>query len=344
MVILRDPYNNDLIVRIKKYWKGVLKIGVKKKEFDGWQIDRPLNVEIAGKVVEIKQTARAVKRPDLQWLDADRYVDLTTGEIKFAEHSETRGDKMSRSQLRKSFAKMRGLINSNFSGQENESLITLTYHENMTDPQRLYYDMDKFCKRLKTRLGALKYVTAVEPQGRGAWHAHMLCKQLEGGGLVDKQLINGIWPHGYIIDVEPLDHVDNVGAYLTAYLSNVPTEDGANGAAVGKAVKKGGRLNMYPRGMHVFRASRNCEKPKQIKMRPMSPQHRALTLASASRYNAKFDIYAEDLQTNQQYLLNSLAHEQRYVNNSDVLAMIIDNDRTAIQQYLDGGASDHDGL
>ena len=227
--------------------------------------------------------------------------------------------------MRRSFREMRGIINTNFKGkygEGNETLITLTYHENMQDPQRLYYDLQKFMLKLKYHVGNIKYVTAVEPQGRGAWHAHILCQQLEPGELVDKKLIAQLWQHGIIIDVENLRECDNVGAYLTAYLSNTPEDAQANGAKVGKAVKKGNRLHMYPRGMHVYRASRNCEKPVKLKIAPISDEMRAIYTVASERYSASVDVFAEDINTEKSYLLNSLNHQQWLVNPDAVKSLI----------------------
>ena len=300
-------------------------IGVTKKAFQGFEPDRPITLEIAGNVLDLRQSTRSVGKSNVQWIDADHYIDLKTGEIKEAEHSVSRGDKMSVHQLRRSFREMRGIINTNFAGvngEKNESLITLTYHENMTDPLRLYCDLEKFIKKLKYHVGKIKYVTAVEPQGRGAWHAHILCKQLEPGALVDKALINKLWEHGIIVDVETLEEVDNVGAYLTAYLSNTPDQEGVNGKAVGKAVKKGNRLHMYPRGMHVYRASRNCDKPTKIKIAPISDEMRAIYTVASERYSASVDVFAEDINTEKTYLLNSLNHQQWLVNPDAVKSLI----------------------
>lgn len=300
-------------------------IGVTKKAFQGFEPDRPITLEIAGNVLDLRQSTRSVGKSNVQWIDADHYIDLKTGEIREAEHSVTRGDKISVHQLRRSFREMRGIINTNFKGkygEGNETLITLTYHENMQDPQRLYYDLQKFMLKLKYHVGNIKYVTAVEPQGRGAWHAHILCQQLEPGELVDKKLIAQLWQHGIIIDVENLRECDNVGAYLTAYLSNTPEDAKANGAEVGKAVKKGNRLHMYPRGMHVYRASRNCQKPVKIKIAPISDEMRAIYTVASERYSASVDVYAEDINTESVYLLNSLNHQQWLVNPEAVKSLI----------------------
>lgn len=313
MGILQDAYKPDEFVRLK----GGDGIGVKKREWDGWQPDRPLSVQIAGNVIDIKQSARPPRRINVEWIDADTYVDLDTGEIKEAQRSETRGDHMSLPELRRTMARMRGLINANFFGDDNERLVTVTYQENMTDTKRLYYDMQKFVDRMKYRLGEIKYVTAVEPQGRGAWHAHMLVKQLTANSTyLTAEMVQEIWPHGWIVDVEPMTSVDNVGAYLSAYLSNAPDDAAGDVASalpeserrVPKRVIKGARLKMYPRGTHLYRTSRNLEKPLQKKLRPLSSQLLDLIAGAELRYSQKIDLYGHT-EAESEYYINSIAHQ-----------------------------------
>lgn len=288
-------------------------------EWQGWQSDRPLNIQIAGNVIDIKQTARPPRKINVEWLDADTYVDLDTGEIKEAQRSETRGDHMSIPELRRTLARMRGLINANWYGDDNERLITVTYHQNMTDVKRLGYDLEAFVRKMKSRLGDIKYLTAVEPQGRGAWHAHMLVKQQTANSTyLTEEMVQEIWPHGWIVDVEPLHTVDNVGAYLSAYLSNAP-EDAAGEIVsslpeserrVPKRVIKGARLHMYPRGTHLYRASRNLDKPTIKKIRPLSAELLDLIAGAELRYSQRLDLYTTHDEEAEQtkFYVNSIAH------------------------------------
>ncbi len=333
MVILSHGYIADCVVRFRNTIGEGVNIGVAKRQFSGFDVDKLIKVEIAGNILDLRQSSYTAKS-NIKWLDADSYIDLNSGEIKQAlNNSSTRGDKMSIPQLRKSFREMRGLINSNFFGEKNESLITLTYKENMTDVDRLYYDLKKFTQALKRRIGTIKYVTAVEPQERGAWHAHILCKQLELTELVTTSTILECWEHGIIVDVQPLEEVDNVGAYLTAYLSNTPEDAQANGAEVGKAVKKGNRLHMYPRGTHVYRASRNCEKPVKIKIAPISAEMDAISTIANCKYSASIDVIGTDVNTCKNYLLNRLNHCQYQVNPQEKNSLIknLDADRELMQ-------------
>lgn len=214
-------------------------------------------------------------------------------------------------------ARMRGLINANFFGEENERLVTVTYHENMTDVVRLGHDLEAFTRQMKRKLGEIKYVTAVEPQGRGAWHAHMLVKQLTANSTyLTAEMVQEIWPHGWIVDVEPMTNVDNVGAYLSAYLSNAPDDEAGEIASalpeserrVPKRVIKGARLRMYPRGTHLYRASRNLEKPTQKKLRPLSGELLDLIAGAELRYQQCVDLYGQTEDNTDKHLINSIAH------------------------------------
>lgn len=264
---------------------------------------------------------------NIEWLDADSYIDLSTGELKQANHSETRGDKMSLPELRRTFKRMRGLINSNWFGDNNELLITLTYRENMQDPKRLARDLDKFNKAMKRQLGNIKYLAAVEPQQRGAWHAHILVKQLTSHYTYwPHEAVAKIWPHGEIIDVQRLKTVDNVGAYLSAYLSNTPVDDNypreilrEAGTNKPKAVIKGGRLHMYPRGMHIYRASTNLDKPIIKKIRPISEEYESLIERGRITFTSKLALSGTNTETQESYFINNISQMQINLNSkSDV--------------------------
>lgn len=75
----------------------------------------------------------------------------------------------------------------------------------------------KFIKRLKYYYPKVKYLAVVEFQDkndRGAVHYHMLI-QLP---YVPVEKLSKIWSHGYIF-ITKIDHVDNIGAYVTKYMT-----------------------------------------------------------------------------------------------------------------------------
>ena len=280
---------------------------------------------IAGNVVDLTQSARPPRKINVQWLDADTYIDLDTGEVKEAAHAETRGDKMAIPEVRRTLRRMRGLINSNFFGDANELFLTLTYRDNMTDPRQLYEDMRRFCQKARRQLGEIKYLAAVEPQERGAWHAHVLLKQMTAHNTYwPLEDIDRTWSHGWAY-ITKLHHADNVGAYLSAYLSNVPedAEEQLNhqgrvaelGERVPKRVKKGARLQLYPRGMHIYRASQNLERPIVKKIRPGSAEHKALLERGEIRYQSQIILRGTDQDDPQKnYLINRISQMQINLN------------------------------
>ena len=117
----------------------------------------------------------------------------------------------------------------------------------------------------------------MEPQGRGAWHAHLLyIWQDMKAPYIPNEEFRRIWSHGFV-KIKKLDNVDNVGAYLTAYLGDMEinemdvsqavgkqckiVEVDENGEKVKKAIVKGARLDLYPANFNMLRYSRGCKKP-----------------------------------------------------------------------------------
>jgi len=214
-------------------------------------------------------------------LSKDQYCLLETGEIKDYNHTENRGQNIA--GLKKSFKKIRDLINNNFTGAGNELHITLTYADNMRDSKRLYDDFKAFWKRFKRRYGNdFEYLTVVEPQGRGAWHCHVLIKSRFPDDLfINSKELAKIWGNGFI-KIKSLKGVDNIGAYLSAYLSDIEltVENVKEIGAVNihdikeitdekgqtKSYIKGGRMHFYPPGMNLYRHTKGIEFPVNEKM------------------------------------------------------------------------------
>lgn len=186
------------------------------------------------------------KSPTVFKLDAERFVILSTGEVKEYNKSDFKTD----AGIRRTVTNLRRLINCNFFGAKNELFVTLTYAENMTDSKRLYSDFDKFMKRLKYAYPSTEFVwiNAVEPQERGAFHCHVLLRSLNENYLyINNKTMAKLWSHGFTT-TKRLTNNSNVGAYLSSYLLNTKN-------------KKGGRLHLYPKNMRLYRSSRNCSQP-----------------------------------------------------------------------------------
>lgn len=235
-----------------------------------------------GNVIEVQYMSRRNCKQTIQMLQGgEQFVICATGEIKDVEHHNTRKD--NRKGLYKTFANARAVINANVTDVEKVRWCTLTYKENMTDPKRLYKDFHDFNLRFqyycKTHgYSKPEYIVMMEPQGRGAWHAHLLyIWQDQKAPYIANQEFREMWGHGFV-RIKKLDNVDNVGAYLTAYLGDMEIDEMDVSKAVGKqckvvevededgkkvkkAIVKGARLDLYPANFNMLRCSRGVKRP-----------------------------------------------------------------------------------
>lgn len=95
-----------------------------------------------------------------------------------------------------------------------KKFLTLTFAENITDLDIARYEFDKFIKRLKTLHKKLKYICVVEFQKRGAVHFHVLCNL----PYIEVNALAKVWKQGFV-KLNRIDNVDNVGAYITKYMT-----------------------------------------------------------------------------------------------------------------------------
>jgi hypothetical protein len=236
---------------------------VLNKDFKGLSGNIPVRVTRCGESVADMLYMAKKGTVNVKKLDKDRYVIIggeNAGEIRLYQHTDTKQT----DSLRKTFNNLRQLINTNFSVNDSELFLTFTYKENMQDAKTLMSDFDKFYKRLKydQKDRELAYISIAEPQGRGAWHLHVLLKSVDGGKLyIDNRKMQDIWGHGWT-ETKRLTG-DNPGAYFVAYFENTEVEHAGLIADPKKAKKyqKGGRLHFYPKDFKFFRCSRNIQKP-----------------------------------------------------------------------------------
>lgn len=233
-------------------------------------------------LTEIQYMEKMNNRANIKKLNSDEYVNLQTGEIKEFEKTENRSQSFN--SLRQTFKKTRYLINNNFTGKRNELFLTTTYAENMTDPKKLYTDNEKFIKRLRYHFKdetTIDYINVVEPQGRGAWHCHFLLRfnDLEKIFIPNQQMAD-LWGHGFVT-LKSMKNVDNIGAYLSAYLADLELTNENVHLAMQNDLKviekeidgqkkhfiKGGRLHLYPSGMNLYRKSAGVKLPERKKMK-----------------------------------------------------------------------------
>ena len=259
-----------------------------------------------GHISEIQRMERQNQQQTIRKISKDEYIVLETGEIKEFNHIENRSQSMN--SLRQTFKKLRYLINNNFVGAKNELHMTLTYAENMTDTERLYADFKRFMMRLKRKYKgqSIDYLNVIEPQERGAWHCHLLLRFNDVGSVfLENKKIAEMWEQGFVT-IRSLAEVDNIGAYLSAYLSDIELTDETETLAytdgteiVEKTVEgqkkkfiKGGRLHMYPPSMKLYRKSRGIVPPTRKKM---TYEDAKKAVGSAQpHYSKTYDILTDD--------------------------------------------------
>ena len=247
-----------------------------------------LKVTEMGNIIETVYMTRRNNKQCIKMLPDGKYLVCSTGEVKDIEKKyKTRLD--SYKSILRTFNRIRGLINTNITNSDFVRWCTLTYAENMTDTKRLMKDFEKFHKRFvyycsKKGYSKPEYIVIMEPQGRGAWHAHLLYiwKDMKAPYIPNSDFAD-LWGHGFV-KIKKLNNCDNIGAYLTAYLGDMEVSelnklsaedmlkiDGCsvvdkefldeNGVKVKKAIVKGARLGFYPAKFNMFRHSKGILEP-----------------------------------------------------------------------------------
>lgn len=240
-----------------------------------------IKVTKMGNIIQLQAMEKCNRHCYIQRLDKDTYLDKRTGEIKEICHI-TRREQDPRS-LARSMRELREIINTNVTDTSHVRWVTLTYAENMTDAKRLYDDFRKFNQRFQYFLknhsySKAEYICCIEPQGRGAWHCHVLFIWEKKAPFIPNTVLERIWGHGFT-KITALDNIDNVGLYISAYLSttsldeatetDIPVNDKAKSIVKnGKRYIKGARLALYPPNCRLYRTSRGIKKPEVAWMPP----------------------------------------------------------------------------
>ena len=213
---------------------------------------------VYGNTVEIT-TANGQQEQTIKVIEGKRYVNLETGEIHAMDTSNnSRLDNLK--STKQTMKKLRRIIAHNFTGGKNQLWITLTYRDHVTETAIVYRDFKAFIRRIRNQFGKVDYITVIEPQASGRWHLHVLLKNDSELTIPNNDLAK-MWGQGFT-KTKRLRRADRVGNYLIAYLSNLQIGD--DEGSQNKAIIKGARLYMYPKGIRIYRTSRGIEKPLEI--------------------------------------------------------------------------------
>lgn len=236
-----------------------------------------VKVTKSGNIIDILFSEKQNSSCFIRLLDKNHYCDLRTGEIKECQHIENRQQNLK--FVANSLKVLRNIINANVLDISKCRWLTLTYAENMQDPKRLQKDFEHFIERIRKRFGQCEYISVAEPQARGAWHLHVILLFDCEAPFMENMVVRNAWKRGFV-NVRALDNVDNVGAYLTAYLGDIELSEAQTekipfneknikvlefeddtGQKEKKAFIKGGRLHMYPPNFNIYRCSKGIKKP-----------------------------------------------------------------------------------
>lgn len=252
-------------------------------------------------------------------IDKDHYVDTRTGEVFEYQHIENRAE--STRSIRNTLARIRAIVNTNVTNPDNVLWVTLTYRENMTDTERLYSDFKRYMMRLrrwciKNGHEVPEYITVQEPQGRGAWHVHeFLIWDTKAPYIDNNSVMQQLWGQGFT-KTKALHDCDNVGAYFSAYLGDMPLEDverlpeaekekalshstildkefqDEQDRTKTKKFVKGGRLYLYPPGMNIIRTSRGIKQP-EVEIMTLAEAKEKVSSAKLT-YSSAYEIIGDD--------------------------------------------------
>lgn len=268
----------------------------KVKKIDNIKVPENANVRVklTGNIIELMYSEKqASGQIYIKKINGHEYVDLRTGEVFEYETIDNRSQNLD--SVRRSLGRLRDYINTNVVDVTKCKWVTLTFAENMTDTKRLMKDYEKFIKKARYKLGHFDYIIACEPQGRGAWHIHMLMIFEFKAPYIANKTMAEIWSHGFTTTKKLDENISNIGAYLTAYLGDFDFSEldklsaaelrqmhgkqikdvevlEPNGMKTPKKIIKGGRLHMYPANFNMYRCSigikgpaifKDCEKEVQ---------------------------------------------------------------------------------
>lgn len=248
-----------------------------------------VKVTVAGNVFRVVSMRDPPGASPIRRISGDMYVNIKTGQYGVYHKSETKADVVQ--GVRRSLYRLRMLISANCVDCRYLLWVTLTYHENMQDYKRLYMDFKRFWVRFlryadKKGISSPEYISVAEPQGRGAWHLHVILLFNGFAPYIPNGDVASMWEQGFT-KTKSVHGVDNLGAYFSAYLADMPVDDVElagleykSDSVIEKCVVddderetrkkfvKGARLALYPAGMNFYRTSRGIARPRTAVLPP----------------------------------------------------------------------------
>ena len=293
----------------------------------------------SGNITEFVLLARSPLPFPIKRIDKDYYMIIgdDSGEVFEYKHAENKAGSIT--SVRRTLANLRAIINANCVDENKMRWVTLTYAENMTDRSRLYDDFNSFWKRFKrwckkNNIAAPEYIAVAEPQGRGAWHMHIIWLFPDKAPYIaNNEVLEPLWGHGFT-KIKAVHGVDNIGAYFSAYLADIPLDefqreqgddsdypvkynevsDDDTGETTKKAFVKGARLRFYPSEMNIYRCSRGVKMPVVSKMSRTEYEKKKASSGKLTFSHACNVVAVGDSVSADERVRNTICHE--YYNNN----------------------------
>lgn len=191
-------------------------------------------------------------------LSKDFYIDKD-GYLRRFNRSAVKGDNIE--SLKRSFARLRDLINANVVNPENVLFVTFTYDPKKLDEEltlkKVSNDMGNLFRKMKNDGLSFSYIYVVEQQGNGNWHQHVLMFFDSRAPYIEQKTLDDYWSKkGFARISKRFDgqEIYNVGAYVCADLTYGEDKD-EHGRI------KNERLMKYKSGTRLYRCSRGIKRP-----------------------------------------------------------------------------------
>lgn len=144
-----------------------------------------------------------------------------------APRTRTQGSPRRTDHLSETRNQIRRLVNCNVAQYGYEAtFLTFTYKKNQGEVSQGWRDWHMFMRKLRSRFGAVKALTVLEFQERGAVHFHCIFFNLPPEVEKEERHTRGIaelWGHGFV-DIERIRSASNAGAYVCKYLNASATD------------------------------------------------------------------------------------------------------------------------
>ena len=181
------------------------------------------------------------KKPNCKKVSKGMYVNTATNEYIKAKEYVNRCENIS--LLKKSADNLYKLIHTNFYKNIGYHCV-LTYSEPQKDTDEIYRDFKIFWQKIRYRYPDMGYISILEPTQKGAWHIHLLLKDVKNNKMfLSYYTIRECWTKGYCYISKMRKNVD-YGQYFRK-----------------KITADNELLELYKPGVRYFRHSRNIKKP-----------------------------------------------------------------------------------